>query len=327
MRRRLLDLAVAEAELVELELPVADAVADRLLDGVRLLVDLLEHEGLEAALLGALVVPVDLDDLLLDHLAVGAHERGARGRDGDDVAVVEVLDPARLAHERGHRRGEEHLALADPDHERRLLAHADEQVGMVVVDHDEREVALELAVGLAHRLGEVAVVVALDQVHHRLGVGLGAEGVALRDQLRLELAVVLDDPVEHDRELRVVAAGERVGVPLGDGAVRRPARVAEAVAGVRAVARRGVLQELEVADGADVVEPALLPQREAGRVVTAIFEALEPLHEERPAVTFADVSDDPAHTKTSLENAESPALWRPRVGAVSRALAVPARRW
>ena len=70
----------------------------------------------------------------------------------------------------------------------------------------------------------------------------------------------------------------------------------------------GVLQELEVADGADIVEPVVFPQRKAGRVVTAIFEALEPLHEERPAVTFADVSDDPAHTKTSLENAESPAI-------------------
>ena len=83
---------------------------------------------------------------------------------------------------------------------------------MVVVDHDEREVALELGVGLAHRLGEVAVVVALEQVHDDLGVGLGAELVALREQLRLELAVVLDDPVEHDREPRVVAAGERMGV-------------------------------------------------------------------------------------------------------------------
>ena len=210
------DLAVGEAELVELELPVADAVADRLLDGVRLLVDLLEHEGLETALLGALVVPVDLDDLLLDHLAVGPHERGAGGCDRDDVAVVEVLAPARLAHERGHRRGEEHLAVADADHERRLLAHADEQVGMVVVDHDEREVALELGVGLTHRLGEVAVVVALEQVDDHLGVGLGAELVAFPEQLRLQLAVVLDDPVEHDRHPRVVAPGERMRVPLGD---------------------------------------------------------------------------------------------------------------
>ena len=47
-------------------------------------------------------------------------------------------------------------------------------------------------------------------------------------QALAQLAVVLDDPVEDDRELAAVAAGERMRVPLGDAAVRRPARVAEA---------------------------------------------------------------------------------------------------
>ena len=46
---------------------------------------------------------------------------------------------------------------------------------MVVVDDDEGEVALELAVGRRVRLEQVAVVVALDQVDDDLGVGLGAE--------------------------------------------------------------------------------------------------------------------------------------------------------
>src|SRR4029453_4083709 len=41
---------------------------------------------------------------------------------------------------------------------------ADEVRGMVVMDDDEREVALELAVGGAGRLEQVALVVALDQV-------------------------------------------------------------------------------------------------------------------------------------------------------------------
>ena len=45
---------------------------------------------------------------------------------------------------------------------------------MVAVDDDEREVALELAVGGTNRLGEVAVVVALDQVDDDLGVRLGS---------------------------------------------------------------------------------------------------------------------------------------------------------
>src|SRR5918996_721291 len=54
---QVLELLVGHAEALEDELPVADAVADRLGDGIGLLVDLLEHERLVAPLGGALVVP------------------------------------------------------------------------------------------------------------------------------------------------------------------------------------------------------------------------------------------------------------------------------
>ena len=109
---------------------------------------------------------------------------------------------------------------------------------MVVVDDDEREVALELVEGRAHGLDEVAVVVLLDEVRDRLGVGLGGEVVAVGAQALAQLAVVLDDAVEHDRDLVAVAAGERVRVRLGDAAVRRPARVAEAGRRRRATSAR-----------------------------------------------------------------------------------------
>jgi hypothetical protein len=63
-------------------------------------------------------------------------------------------------------------------------------------------VALEQREDADHRLDEIAVVFALEQVDDNLGVGLRGERVPLRDELGLELAVVLDDPVEDDRDLR-----------------------------------------------------------------------------------------------------------------------------
>ncbi len=146
-----------------------------------LLVDLLEHEGLVAALFGALVVPVELDRLVRDLGAVTAREGRSGGRDLDDVAVIGELHEAGLTQERRCVRGEEHLTPADTDDERCLVPGRDEHVRVVVVDDDEGEVALELVECLPHRLGEVAFVVALDQVHDRLRIGFGGEGMTLRD--------------------------------------------------------------------------------------------------------------------------------------------------
>ena len=182
------------------------------------------------------------------------------------------------------------------------MARAHEEIGVVVVDDDEGEVPFELSERAPHRLGEVAVVVALDQVRHGLRVGLRPEGVAVRDQLAAQLAEVLDDPVQDDRELVGVAPGERVRVRLGDAAVRRPARVAETVARMRPVRPRCLLQALKVADGAHVVEPVLLAQRDTRRVVAPVLEALEPLEQQRLRLTRSHVTDDPAHPEAPLSD-------------------------
>src|SRR5439155_13576898 len=160
-------------------------------------------------------------------------------------------------------------------------------------------------------LREVALIMALDQVHDDLGVGVGAERVAVGLERGFQLAEVLDDAVQDDRELPVVAAGERVRVLLGDGTVRRPARVPEPGRGLRAVRAGGVLQELQIADSAHVVELFLLAERQAGRVVAAVLQPLEALEQKVLTCSPADVADDSTHARTSLTNAKGPAALPP----------------
>ena len=212
--------------------------AMRLAHGRRLLVDLLEHEGLVAALLGLLLVPVDRDRLVLDRARAVKRARvgDAVGRDGDDVAVVGELNVACVSDRKATvLEAMKPSSIADADDERTLAARPDEQFGVVAVDDDEGEVSLDLAIGTAHRLDQVALVVALDQVGDGLGVGLGREVVAFRDQRGAQLAVVLDDAVQDDGDLALVAAGERMGVLDHDLAVGRPARVPEPVRRLGAV--------------------------------------------------------------------------------------------
>ena len=237
---------------------MSNAVPDRLGDGLGLLVDLLEHEGLEAGLLRALVVPVELRGFVLDGAAIRALEDRALGPQRDDLSVARELHGARLAEKRSRVRGEEHLVTPDPDHEWHLVACADEEARMVVMDHDEREVALELVERETHSLDEIALVVALDEMSDRLRVRLGRERVAVSSEARRQLAVVLDDPVEDDRELRGLTARQWMRVRLGDSAVRRPACVAEPGGRGGAVRPGALLQIAERADGADVIEAVML---------------------------------------------------------------------
>ena len=143
---------VDRAEAVEVDAVGPDrAVGDRLGDGVRLLVDLLEHEGLVAALLGGLLVPVDLVDRALDGLAGGGEELDAVAAHDDDLVVLDQLHAAGVGQEGGDGGGDELLAVAAADDQRALLAGADEQVGLVGGHGDERVVAAQVGCRRAGR--------------------------------------------------------------------------------------------------------------------------------------------------------------------------------
>ncbi len=101
------------------------------------------------------------------------------GVEHDDLAVFDVLHGAGLREEGGHGGGDELLALAAAHDQRALAARTHERFGLVEAHRDEREVAVQLGVGGAHGVGEVARVVVGDQVGDHLGVGLGGEGAAL----------------------------------------------------------------------------------------------------------------------------------------------------
>ena len=144
--------------------------------------------------------------------------------------------------------------------EGRLAPGADRQAWVVAVDDDEREVTLEVLVGLDDGVGEIALVVSSIGVRNRLGVSLGTEGVTLRLEPFLGLAVVLHDPVGDDRQL------PRPRTPSAGGRCPRPPRASPSRCGrdrssSPGVRRRCLLQELEVADGADVLEAVVLEER------------------------------------------------------------------
>jgi hypothetical protein len=89
---------------------LAEPAEQRLADGLRLLVDLLEHEVLVALLLGRVDVPADRVAVRFGGGAVDVDDLDAVGADAGDLAVEERGDVAGVGDQRGHVGG----AVAHP---------------------------------------------------------------------------------------------------------------------------------------------------------------------------------------------------------------------
>src|SRR5262249_17221890 len=77
-------------------------------------------------------------------------------------------------------------------------------------------------------------------------------------------------------------------------AVGCPARVRDAGRALEALGQP-LLQLAHPALALLDTQPAALRQCDAGRVIAAVFEPMQALHEDRRRVALADVSDDAAH--------------------------------
>ena len=273
-----------------------DPAGDGLEERGRLLVHLLEHEMLVAALLGGLGRPVDGADRPLDAASpatsVIVTPHGRRSATSPSSRKMTRSVWARIAATSLARKLSPSPTPTTSGH---VHPGADEPVRLGPV-HDRQGVgAADPAQGGPDGVGEVAGVGLLDEVGDRLGVGLRGEDVAARLEPVAELAEVLDDPVVDDGDVAgAVLVG--MGVEVVRPAVGRPAGVGQADRGVRRpIGDRG----LEVGQLAglllDEQVAGVVDEGDPGRVVAAVLEPLEPLDEDGPRFARPGVADDPTH--------------------------------
>src|SRR3546814_329123 len=121
------------------------------------------------------------------------------------------------------------------------------------------------------------------------------ELVAQRGQSFTLLFVVLDDAVVHQRH---AVADVRMRVEFRHATMRGPAGVADAQVGMEALGAGGRLHFGDAAGTAHATDVAPLPlvdHGDAGRVVAAVFEALETFDEDGNHIAIRDRADDAAH--------------------------------
>ncbi len=303
----LAQLVVGQPHLVELQATVGRVSTQQGVgDGLRLLVDLLEHEPVEATLLGSRDVPVDVVVLGLGRVAVEVGDHDVVGRDRDDLVLAELDRVTGELDERGDVRAEEVLALAAADHERGVAARADDDVGVAGIADDQRERALEPAAHGAYGIRQVVgrLELVLQQVGDDLGVGLGDHLVSGGLELGAQRREVLDDAVVHDRDLtglvevrvRVAVVGRTVGGPAGvaDAGVGEGQRVGRQL-GVEVGQLAGLL-------GRD--DRAVEHERDAGGVVAAVLQPSQTTDDNLFGRALSDVPNNSAHgVKTTGDRA------------------------
>ena len=189
--------------------------------------------------------------LLRDRAAGVVGELDAGRRDDRHLLVAEEHDVARVAEDRRDVRGDEELARRRG--RRRSAGRCGRSTilfGIVGRDQHEREQPAHVQQRAPHRVLEPVVLhLALDEVRDDLGVGLGDERVPFLLELLLQIQVVLDDAVVDDDD-PAGAVAVRMRVLLGRPAVRRPARVADAVVPLERRRRDHLLEARQLAGAA-----------------------------------------------------------------------------
>ena len=163
---------------------VGEPIGERLRDRVRLLVDLLQHEGRVARLFGGILVPRDLLDLALDRLAGRAAELDAEPARTVTISSSPTSCTRRVSRRKaGIAEATKCSPSPTPITSGQSLRAPTIVSGSSARHRDERVVAAQVEVREARRLGQVSgaerLEVLLDQVRDRLCVGLGGEVVAL----------------------------------------------------------------------------------------------------------------------------------------------------
>ncbi len=234
---------------------------------------------------------------LVDLPVVEIGEYDAVALDDRDLPIVEEHDLACVCEDRGNIGGHEELAVAEADDDRRAVADGDDRSGIVRRNQDEGEQPFDVRERATHRGRQaVAAALLLDEVGDDFRVGLGDERVPGRLQLALELQVVLDDPVVHDDDA-VLAVAVRMRILFRGTAVRCPARVSDAEFALDGITLEHLLEIGELAGAAPNLQLAVADERDARRVVPAICEATQPIHQHGQHWFGTDVTDDAAHVQ------------------------------
>src|SRR3989338_786100 len=157
----------------------------------------------------------------------------------------------------------------------------------------------------------------INEMRNHFRVGLGLKVVALRLQSSFHVREILDDAVVHERDA-VLQADMGVRVLLRHSAVRRPPAVRYSHCPSNRAQRDFPLDLFDLPDILPDLDLAIVDCRDAGGIIAAVLQLLQPFDKQGPRLTVSDIPKDAAHKKNDcpalfktcrLLSQEAPAPW------------------
>ena len=238
-------------------------------------------------------------ELRLEWFAGGIKETNAvAGDDGNFVLVQKENRPC-VWKDSGNIRRDKTLTIRASHDDRGALPDGNNLLRIVGGDRCKCKQPLQLRKRFQDCLFQVSIEMLLDQVGDHFRVRFGSECMSVRDKLSLQAKVVLDDSVVGNNDA-AFAIPVRMGILFSGPAMRGPACVTQAeLAGYRLFGNQ-ILELLQLARRAPNLKVLTLDDRDAGRVIAAVFERPEATHDDGYRIAGADVAENSTHDLTRI---------------------------
>ncbi|CAB5028393.1 unannotated protein [freshwater metagenome] len=183
------------------QLAAGDALFQRLGDGLRLLVDFLQHVVGELALFGSGCAQGAVAGFAMGLVALDVENANAVVADLGYIAFLQEHEAARDGEQGRDVGGDEILVFTDADDDRAAHAGEDDAIRIGLIDHGECIRAFKLGHRGAHGLEHIAqlFLVIVDAMRNHLGVRFRREDVTRLLQLFTQHNEIHDDAVVDDR--------------------------------------------------------------------------------------------------------------------------------
>jgi len=273
------DVFLCHCDAVQVDLPCfCKSVEESILDSLRLLVDLFEHEVLVAFLFGSICIPAYVEYFSVDRLAIFViYVDFVLGQD-DSLVVLDQIYLSAVFEERRNIRCYKVETFADSRYQRCILTNCDDLVGLVRRDDGDGICSPHVLNGLVDCLEKISIIVYAHKVCYNFGVSFRSERYSVFPLQPLAyLLIVLDDAVVDNSD-GVVLIAVWVGVYIARSAVCRPTRVPDTDRSIKIISADDLFEVFDLANVLSYLDLVADRKSDSGGIVTSVFKTLESVY-------------------------------------------------